>query len=207
MEFSRNHHRLFSIAVSAMLTSAFLATAPGTTISAAAAPQPQALMQAFDGLRNAGFKGLSNVALPPPTTAPTFSTPVPVDPAGAGLTDNQLKKLDGFMPKFGLDVTLVKMVSDALGITHGAETLTIRELAIGDAPNPKHAFSRIASGGYLYILATSADARSYYIDTNQSLIAAVVVPANSTTPVAIPVALAQTQLKDEFAFWAKTVGN
>ena len=164
MEFSRTQHRLFSFAVSAMLTSAFLATAPDSTVKAAAGPEPQAMIHSLAGLRNAGFQGMGGVALPPPAVAPQMSAQPVTAPDAVGLTAVQLQKLDGYMPKFGLNITLVKVVSDALGVTRGAEIITVRQLAIGEAPNPEHVFSRVPAGGYLYMMATTTEVRSFYID-------------------------------------------
>lgn len=124
------------------------------------------------------------------------------------LTDVQLQKLDKDMASYGIPFTFNKAATDALGLTRNNDTLTIRELVM-DTKNPlkKHIFARIPDGdGFIFLVAVVGSGRTYVTDSNQQLVAAVLA-SRTTTPVAIPVAQAQQELKDELAFWSKVADS
>ena len=205
MDFSRTHEKLVSFAVSAMISSAFLSTAPGPVMTAAAGPQPQAVLQAVQALHAAGFQGTANMALPSPAAAPIA---VSFNPTATGpiLTDAHLKKYDAWFVQFGIDTVLGKPITDALGLTAGPQTLKVRELAIDTkTPLAKHGMARIPErGGFIFIRVTPDGSRSYAANDKQELVSAVFSSANGGEPVVLAVADAQKQLVDELTFWAKS---
>ena len=205
MDFSRMHEKLVSFAVSAMISSAFLSTAPGPVMTAAAGLPPQAVLQAVQALHSAGFQGTANMALPSPAAAPLA---VSFNPTTTGpiLTDAHLKKYDGWFTQYGVDITLVKPATDALGLTAGPQTLKVRELVLDTkAPLAKHAMARIPErGGLIFIRVTPDGSRSYVANDKQELVSAIFMSVDGGGPVVLAAADAQKQLVDELTFWAKS---
>ena len=205
MDLSRKHEKLISFAVSAMISSAFLSTAPGPVMTAAAGPQPQAVLQAVQALHSAGFQGTANMALPSPAAAPIA---VSFNPTSTGpiLTDAHLKKYDGWLVQYGVDIALGKPATDALGLTTGPQTLTVRELVLGTkAPLAKHAMARNPErGGFIFIRVTPDGSRCYVANDKQELVGAVFVSVDGGGPVTLAAADAQKQLNEELTFWAKS---
>lgn len=202
MDFSRAHDRLISFAVSAMITTSFLATAPAPdAITAAAGPQPAAVMNALEGLRAAGWSGLQNAALPAPALVPQTAPSAPAAAVNSVLSDIQLQKLLKLTVDHGHDTQFDKIISDTLGITSGEETVIVRQVTIKVPPAFRRAFQKIPTdGGYVFVYGTITDYAAYRTNANQEFVAAAVKNANQA-PVAIPLAEAQQQFNVELAYW------
>jgi hypothetical protein len=203
MESSRYHDRLLSFAVSAMITASFLATAPAVTINAAAGPQPAALMNAMEGLRNSGWHGMTNMVMPAPVIAPRTSTPAPAADEAPALTDAQVKILAKLLVDYGHDTALGSNVTSALGITAPGATITVRQISTPFDGHLARAFHILSDGGFLVAAVSAGNARTYRANAKQELVAAVDTKTGQA-PVVIPVADAQRELKAELAFWAAT---
>ncbi|MFI5345427.1 MAG: hypothetical protein ACHQ51_03530 [Elusimicrobiota bacterium] len=201
MNISRNYDRLVSFIVSAMVTTSFLATAPSTAvISAAAGPQPAALLNALEGMRAAGWYGMENALLPAPAAIPQTASAAPAAAAANPLSDIQIQKLIKLTVDHGHDVTLSHFITNALGVTVPGELLTVRQVSIIVSPELSRAFQKSKDDGYLFLTITPAGYKVYRTDANEALIAAVEIPPGQG-PVAIAVADAQQQLAAEIAYW------
>ena len=201
MHYSRHYNRLVSFLVSAMVTTSFLATAPGTTVTAASGPQPAAIMNALEGLRGVGWHGLQDAALPPAMIAPQGSITTPATEEKPLLSDQQVQRLAHFMVNFGIDSPLATAVTTALGLTKAGETKVFRQLNVPFDGHLAHAYHRTEDGGFLLVTASTVSARTFRADAKQQLVAAVDTKPG-LAPVAIPVADAQAELKNELAYWA-----
>jgi len=202
MDFSRAHDRLISFAVSAMITTSFLATAPNpNAVSAAAGPQPAAVMNALEGLRAAGWAGIQNAALPAPALVPQTTPSAPAAAENPPLSIIQIQKLLKLTIDHGHDIALDKYVTAALGLTAPGETLTLPQVSIAVNPQLIRSFEKITSdGGYLFGAGTAASYKAYRTNANLELIAAVQKNTDQA-PVAVPIAEAQQQLMIEIAYW------
>lgn len=204
MDFSRAHDRLISFAVSAMITTSFLATAPAPApdaITAAAGPQPAAVMNALEGLRAAGWSGLQNAALPAPALVPKTAPSAPAAAVNPPLSDIQIQKLLKLTIDHGHDIDIDVSVTAALGLTAPGEILNVRQVSITVNPQLHRAFQKIMSdGGYLFGAGSPDSFRAYRTNAKQELIAAVEKNSNQA-PVVVPIVEAQQQLKVEAAYW------
>lgn len=202
MDFNRAHDRLISFAVSAMITTSFLATAPVPgAMTAAAGPQPAAVMNALEGLRAAGWEGLQNAALPTPAVAPKNTPSAPTAAENFTLTDIQIQKLLKLTIDHGHDITIDQSVTAALGLTGPGESLTVRQVHVITNPQLGHAFQKaMKDDGYLFGTVYPDSFRVYRTNANQELMGAVEKHPNQV-PVVIPVADAQQQLQVELAYW------
>src|ERR1035437_4268237 len=95
MTFRFTHESLTSLAVSAMLTSAFLAPPSNRASEDAAGPQPQAIMTALDGLRGSGWAGTQELTTSVNVVVPQSAAVAPTSPVRRqALTTEQKKKLE-----------------------------------------------------------------------------------------------------------------
>ena len=200
------HETLTSFAVSAMLTSAFLAPAPNGTSTAASGPQPQAIMNALNGLRASGWAGTQDIPAPNAVAAPqaaasasAVSAPEPI------LTAAQQKALVTLMATYGHDIALNSGITAALGITKGNDVLTLRQLGVNAHPFG-HIYIPLPDGGFMLIFNNRVAPASYRLDANLKLIAAVSKNGNEA-PVVIPVPDAERSVHTELTFWADVADN
>lgn len=202
MEFSLKYDRLVSLAVSAMLTASFLATAPGTTISAAAGPQPAAMAGALEALRAAGWQGVKGMSIPAPVASPTVVSAPPAEVTEKpSLSDAQLEALSRLLVKYGLPGEVKPNVANALGLTKPGESLPMRELNT-TVEKKLHAYHVIDGGYLLYAIYLGQESHIFRVNSKQELVASIKITPPITTPVVIPVADAQKELKDELTYWA-----
>jgi len=123
------------------------------------------------------------------------------------LSDAQVKKYEKWWVTNGFDVTLNKMVTDALGVSRGNDVVRGRQLTVdgkdGD-PIARHVFVRLpGSAGYLFIVGTRAGpAHTFFVTRSFRLIAAV-TKTPVTPAVAIRLVEAQKELNAEIVFWGK----
>lgn len=211
---------LMSFAVSAMLTSALLATAPGGAYTAAATgPQPRALINAFEGLRAAAWSGTQSVSLPtPPAAIPTAAIESSAAPASASpaldplkLSPAEMRTQLQILAQHGNHVSITPTVTQALGLTAGSQTLWVDEVSYGFPLTPSengftHSFATLPDGGYLFFrVKTNSNNISLFgkflrLDRNQNLIAAYSwVQGGSTTRLSW--SEAEAQLRDEIHAW------
>lgn len=212
MDLRRMHDTLTSFAVSAMLTSAVLSTAPGAFVAAAGGPQPQALVDALSAMRAAGWSGTAALSAPEPVAAP-LATNAPKNIAKIAptssplLSPGQLQKLLQLDVQYGNDTPLFKKVTIALGLTTGDQVLTVHEMGyVEDDPKaPKHYFAPLPHGEFLFFRSTAVDASGFRLDKDLNIIAAIVNPDNQPV-VAMPIAQAQQMLREELQVWSAAIG-
>jgi hypothetical protein len=196
-----SHETLTSLAVSAMLTSAFLAPAPNGISAAAAGPQPQIIMNALSGLRASGWAGTQEIIDPAAVGAPQSAASASADSTPKSiLTAEQQKKLTTLMASFGHDVTLMQIITHALGLTKGSETLTPRQLSVNGHPDI-HTYIPLSDGGFLIMLAGIDTAWSYRLDAGFTLIAAV-SKNTGQAPTVFPIPDAERNVQTEIIYWA-----
>lgn len=203
MDLSRAHDRLFSLAVSAMITASFLATAPAPdAVFAAAGPAPAAVMNAVEGLRAAGWAGLKDAALPPPALAPQSTPAAPAAPAADfKLSDVQIQKLLKLTIDHGHDTMIDRSVTTALGLTAPGEPMVVRQVTLIINPKFSRAFQKSTKDdGYLFGTVFPDSFKVYRTDAQQALLGAVEKRPNQP-PVVIPVADAQRDLQAELVYW------
>lgn len=207
MDFNRIHNYCASLAVSAMLTSAFLATAPEGFMAAAAGPMgaTQALQSAMSGLRANDWHGTRGLTVPTVVaTAQTTEIPTPPPPAAAPLTKGQIQTLNRILDSKNKDYVMFTAYSRLLGLTKGDETVDVRAMSAKDANNIRHNFGRILNGtGYILTREQSTDEmHMYWVSPDFKLIAAIdKSKANGLTVLAAPVA--ELEIKEDLVNWAK----
>jgi len=203
MDLRLNHEKLVSFAVSAMLTASFLATAPGNVVTAAAGPQPAALLGAYEGLKASGFQGLKEAYEPATAAAPRSAVATPVSFSRTVLTETEVQKLAKLMAAHGADMPVNAAVTVALGLTAPGETMTLRQLGV-TFPNDSliHTYNPLPNDkGTLFYVVSPASARTYYANAKQELVGAV-DKKTGEAPVIIAAAVAQKELDAELAYWA-----
>ncbi|MBI3563825.1 MAG: hypothetical protein HY079_01355 [Elusimicrobia bacterium] len=140
MDSSRSESRAFSFAVSAMLTSAVLATAPDPTfVAAAAGPQPAAIMGMIEGARSAGFAGMKDMPAPAAVAAPAAAESKTASGKNASetvptLTPAQLQKIRayGLSPR-GKQMGLRGDLAQALGVGPGGPSVYFPGMGASDS--------------------------------------------------------------------------
>ena len=206
MDMNRTHEALMSLAVSAMLTSAFLASAPSGTNLASAGPQSQAIMNALSSLRASDWAGAQEITVP--TAVTELQSADPAHAASASktiLTADQQKILLNLRDAHGHDVALSSAVTAALGISKGAEVLTLRQLTINAHPN-LHVYIPLPDGGFMLSFVDDVAASSYRLDANFKLLAAV-SKKTGEAPIVIPMPDAERNAQTELAYWAAVADN
>jgi hypothetical protein len=191
------HETLTSFAVSAMLTSAFLASAPNGMIAAGAGPQPQSIMNALNGLHASGWTGTQDLMAPSDVAMPQSAAAVPAASAPAvTLTPERKVKLAKLMETYGVTMELNAAVTLALGLTHGNEVLTLRELG----SRKTHFYTPLPDGGLLLIY-LAPQAHDYRVDANLNLIGGVIKDID-VAPIIIPTEEAERNVQIELEYWA-----
>jgi len=133
---SRKRDACLSLAVSAMFTSGLLSTAPRGVLAASAGPQPAAVAEALSGLRADGWYAVELVSVQAPAVVPA-SFPAP---AGGSLSETQLQTLVRLANTKGERTKLSQLVTAALGLTTGTDTISPQQYTMHDAQGFGHAF-------------------------------------------------------------------
>ena len=194
------HETLTSFAVSAMLTSAFLAASPTIAIEASAGPQPQIIMNALSSMHASGWAGTQEM-MPPVDVA--VSQSASAEPTSAGkpiLSADQQKKLLALMAAHGQDEPLDPAGTAALGISKGNEVLTLRQLGV-NTPLGVHGYIPLPDGGLMLGFSDETASSNYRLDANLRLIAAISM-STKQAPIAIPMPDAERNVQTELTFWA-----
>lgn len=198
MDFARSQNRLISFAVSAMLTSAFLSTAPSSFITAGAGPQPMAILNA---IRAEGWHGAQGVELPTPAAEPASAAPLASVPAKP-LSEEQLQKICKWIADHGSVSTDIKKLTDALGLTKNDEKLTLPGMSTHDAENVIYIIQILNDGkGYVVADVNHELFHVYWVDKNLDLVSAVSM-IKGQTPAAMPIKDAAAGINHDLAFWA-----
>lgn len=200
--FSSTHERLISFAYSAMLTSAFLATAPAGIIVAGAGPNIQAI---FMQMQASGFPGAASLSMPASVTGPSSAAVnVPAAQTVAPLSMEQLqrirKNLEERNKRFEVDLTATYL----LGLTKKGDSLTLLTRALKDRQGVTHSIYMLdGNSGYLVVL-TMADKSGVIcrVDKDLNLLAAVKKPSNGSDFHVLPLPEAATILRAELSTWA-----
>lgn len=205
MDVRPTHESLLSLAVSAMITSAFLATAPAPIVTAAAGPQPAAILGAVQALKSEGWHGMqaveipSAVSVPAPALAPAAHPPIA--PAQS-LSDDQLKKLLVDTVANGSDAVVKAPIAGPLGIGPAGQAVKVHADAFGGIGTETHAFAAIpAQTGYvLWHRMPDGNRVDYYrLDDKLALVDAVTLTAQGVAHVSPTDA--QKTLDAEWTFW------
>lgn len=208
---------LKSFAVSAMLTSALLVTAPGGAYtSAAAGPRPQALVNALAGLRAAAWPGTQSVsiprlpaAVPAAAVAPSVARVPAPDPMK--LSPAEMRRQIALLAQHGSYVDFSAEITRTLGLTSGNQVLHIDEMAYHFSKSPSekgftHYFATLPNGGYLLARAKVDRNGKYllrevfWIDGGQNLVSAYRWIKNDP-PVRISDVEAASRLRYEIRAW------
>lgn len=199
--FSSTHQRLISFAFSAMLTSAFLATAPEGMIAAGAGPNIQAI---FTQMQTSGFPGATSLSMPASVTIPTSAAAnVPAAQPAAPLSNEQLQKIrrdvEERNKRFAVDPTATHL----LGLTKKGDSLTLLARALKDRQGVTHSFYLLdGNAGYLVVRSTH-EGIACLVDKNLNLLAAVKKPADGSGFNVLPLPEAAPILHAELLEWAK----
>jgi hypothetical protein len=137
----------------------------------------------------------------------TYAAPQSAAPTGAASSSSQImsvaqqKRLARLLAVNGHDVEFRSPVMAALGLTHGNEPLTLRQLAI-DTHSNVHCYMPLSDGGlYLSFVDTTA-AWNYRFDSNLKLIKAVSSAEKGQVPTVVPLRDAKRKAEVELKYWA-----
>jgi hypothetical protein len=189
MDPRRTSSTLMSLTVSAMLTSAVLATAPGAYTAAAAGPQPRALLNALAGLRAAAWPGAQAFSLPkPPAAVPADAiVPTPTQaskPDSRILSPSEMVTMMQLDVQYGKQIALTPSLTETLGLTTGSEVLTVRQVSMTYPKDPsetdiEHFFMPLDGGDFLFMRTVLYPDQStvryrdvYLLDPNQNILVA-----------------------------------
>ena len=199
MIFSRQHDRLISFTLSAMLTSVFLASAPEAVITAAAGPQPTAIINALGKIRAAGWSG-ARIDLPAPPIAPATGGNSAAATPNRPITDAQFKKILADTAANGLNASTERLISQAFGVNYPGETE--RYDSFEDADKRLHTFSQLDNGNYIFSTRNQTISYNYYVNKNLVLIYALYKTKDGITMLDKDAAQTQAGLNTELAFFA-----
>jgi hypothetical protein len=196
MDSSRTQDRLFSFVISAMLTSAVLATAPSTgIITAAAGPQSPAIMSMIDGMRSAGFSALKDAPMPSSVASPSSTVAVKATAsAQPGLTPAQVAKLRKLaLGPEGNDGEIRASVAKALGLNNGDRAASLRSFSAEDSDTKilVQIYLLPNNAGYIIARSDGKTVRLFKLDAALNMTIAVSVPVNDNTVSPIPAPDAQ----------------
>jgi hypothetical protein len=177
MNLGHFHEKLTSLAVSVVLTSAFLASPP----------------------RAVSATGSAEVGAPQSAAAASSEHAV-----RRSLTPDQQRKLAELMTAHGHDVAMSALVTAALGIGKDGEVLTMRQLTVNEHPN-LHTYIPLSDGGFWLSFVDTAASWNYRVDANFRLIGA--VRMDGRMPVVIPRPDAELSVQTEIAYWADVADN
>ena len=200
MNSSRMHNHLISFVVSAMITSAFLATAPDGLISAGAGPQMSTILAQ---VRGAGWHGTSAHMTPISVAEPhTTAVNMPVKPASP-LSKEQLEKILKNLEERNKQTSISSEISEILGLTKNGEVLTIQARAFKDSQGVMHGFFRLnGNDGYLMSQRTEAKATIFHLDPNLKPITAISNMPGQPKMSMIPLPEVEGTLNTELRYWA-----
>jgi len=206
----RSHGNLLSFVVSAMLTSAFLATAPEGIIHAGTVPIPaQAMSTLLSNVQGSGWHGTSTMMVAVPSATPN-AVAVNVPPAPASpLRDAQLIKIISAVDKS----EDVRALSPAMAVLLGLPTNPQNTFKFHFFVTPEgtsHVFARLnASNDYLVYSRTGSVGTFMHVDAGLQLYAAATetVGVAGATLKVLPVREAAKQLDQELAAWANYADN
>src|ERR1019366_9534153 len=122
MSLDSRHDRLVSLAVSAMLTSALFASAPGGVVAASTGPQPAAIINALTAIRAAGWSGAQNVDMPSPPTPQASATRNAAAASNRPISDAQFKKILDDNATNGGNTQTAPIVAKAFGVDHPSQS-------------------------------------------------------------------------------------
>lgn len=184
----------------ALIPLAAALSAAGLIAPAGAAVLPASAL--LDGLRSEGWRGVPYAPAPASFVAPAASparTAVRTEERTA-LTDAQIEMLRKVNAEHGHDVVLPYVLTDALGLSSGAPGISTRQLSALVSPGRSRIYQRVTNGGFLFIVTSPEGYKGYLADSHQDLVGAVSIKTG-WSPVTIPVADAQKELKAELLFW------
>jgi len=207
MDSIRTQGKFLSFAVSAMLTSTFLATAPNPGIvSAAAGPQPAAIAALLDGARAAGFAGMKDVPAPAAVAAPEPAANKPAAIAAApALTPLQIQKLRNLAtgPNGHLG-HLRPAISSALGVGPNDRDSIFPSFTATDDQKPlSYQIMLLPDSGYIVGRNENGTVLIFRLDANLRLLGAVTVKSITDTPTAIPSSDAERLLALDLVTWGQ----
>lgn len=199
--FSRTHEHLRSFALSAMLTSAVLATAPEGLIAASAGPNMQAV---FAHIQGSGFPGTAAMPSPAAVNTPhSVAVNTAVQPA-APISEQQLRIINKDLEARNKYATLSPEQAGPLGLTKNGEPLTLLFRATHATDGIRHAFFRLdGNAGYIVGQRTEKGMTLCRVDAKLNLVLAVTYPAGQPgVHVVTPLPEAAKILHYELSAWA-----
>ena len=191
---NRSHARLISFTISAMFTSAFLATAPNTFVAAAAGPQLPQIINVV-GM----FPGMQTPEVAPPPITPDASDAA-ISPPPRLITAAQFKKILDDTAVNGKIAPVSTEVTTPLGLTIKGNTLTVPRDSFRDPNENRHSFWKLENKNYLFGVSNQVSAHIYYVDKDFVLIAAVTRTAKDGVSI-IPNSDAHAGLCAELAYF------
>lgn len=198
---------LLSLAISLMLTSAFLSTAPEGIIPAAAGPTApsQAIARALDRLQASGWHGAAELPAPASASIPTSAAanddatqlPPPI-------TEAQLQKVLAILAQRGLENNLKAKYAVPLRLSKNGEKVRIRQLGIEDENAIQYAIALLKDGrGYVLDKGPRVGNRvGFHLDANFKVVTAIsITSADEITTLSA--AEAEARLREVLATWAE----
>ncbi|MDP3543043.1 MAG: hypothetical protein Q8T11_11315 [Elusimicrobiota bacterium] len=200
--FSSTHERLLSFAFSAMLTSAFLATAPEGMMTASAGPNIQAI---FTQIQVSGFPGAASLSKPASVTIPaSAAVDAPATQPAPPLSMEQLQKIRRNLEERNKRFTVDPTVSYLLGLTKKGDSLILLGRALKDSQGVTHSIY-LLEGNKGYIVTLTMEDKSGVIcrvDKDLKLMTAVKKPADGSGFQVLPLPEAAKTLHAELSTWA-----
>ena len=128
--------------------------------------------------------------------------------ARAPMSGAQLKKLVAYVKAKGQDGLIFPGITDALGLTHKGEKITVRQAVIRDPAGNDHAFAPLKSGNYLFIFTDHGklEVHAYYVGPTLALIK-VVLNSHKDGISVVRDMTAQQGLDAELTFFAGLVNQ
>jgi len=205
MNVNRMHNHLISFIISAMITSAFLATAPDGIISAGAGPQmpAQLIPTVLAQVRGTGWHGTATQTIPISVAAPhTTEVNMPTQPT-APLSGEQLQKILKNLEERNKLAAVDRVITDSLGLTKNGEVLTLQYRALKDSQGIMHAFVLLNGNmGYLVSQRKGNESIIFHLDPTLKPVITIAGTYGQPKFSAVPLPDVEGTLQAELRYWA-----
>ena len=201
------NNRLISFTISAMLTSAFLATAPEGIVSAAAGPTApsQAMTNVLNGLQASGWHDVAGLTATTPASVPvSVAAHGEPTPPQSPITGAQLLKVFNILMQTGTEASLVQRIAESLGLSKNGKQVLMRQLAIEDDNAVQYGFALLKDGrGYMLDKGPRDGNRiAFHLNGNLKIITAIAESSAREITILSP-ADAEARLREVMAVWAE----
>jgi hypothetical protein len=119
----------------------------------------------------------------------------------APLSADQRRKIENYIRKKGVTSTILKPLTDALGLTTGDAKLTTKQLPITTGDGASHGYNPLPDGGVFLARVVNDTIFAYRLDRSLNLVAAV-IRRGTAAPEPMSQAQALEGMNTELAIWA-----